>query len=803
MSVFSPMKLFVLSLCSICFAITTTEAYADGFSWPTPGCGNVVTQFGKRGNSSHGGFDISCDVKEPVVAMADGIVSGVVPYKGGSCTYDSKEGTCPITNTCNADTKAGNYVSINHGNGIYSFYMHLDSIDKDLKYLDPIKCGQQIGIMGNTGCSTGTHLHFEIRKNGQAVSPHDYVKYGDACVCIPSEEICDGKDNDCNGQVDEDSICDIQDEIKFQSMMFDKQSTDVNGDGKADLCARGYGGLYCAFNVAAGSNSITNVLSEIGDTNGFTNPDKYATLKFADINGDGKADVCIRNKSNIKCWIFDGTKFSKSITGPSMADADKYNATEYYSTIRFADVTGDGKDDFCARFTDGFKCFPSTGEGFANPISINDMKDSGRWNNPQYYSTIRVGDINGDGKYDICGRGSSGVRCWISNGSSFTAINANEWNDAKGWDSAKYYLTIRLADINGDGKADICARDKDGIICQLSNGTSFGPAIRGPNWSNANGWNDLAYSSSIHLEDINNDGKADICARSKDGFICHLSNGNGFGTEYSASFFSNANGWNKPIWFRTIRLGDIDGDGYKEVCGRNSDGIICFKFTDNGFETTSLPGPGINDANGWKQDHYALTFRFGGPKPACTPSPEICDAKDNDCDGAIDEDNVCNVQPECTPTDEICDQIDNDCDGQIDEDNVCDVPQECSPSDEICDQIDNDCDGQIDEDGVCPVPPECSPSDEICDQIDNDCDGQIDEDGVCDDDSCPNGTDKDGHCIDDTSSDTEQINLYMDDDCTCSSTYRSPRSIPLGALFSVIALTGTILIRRRRDGMRN
>lgn len=64
--------------------------------------------------------------------------------------------------------------------------------------------------------------------------------------------------------------------------------------------------------------------------------------------------------------------------------------------------------------------------------------------------------------------------------------------------------------------------------------------------------------------------------------------------------------------------------------------------------------------------------------PVCTPSNggvEICDQKDNDCDGQTDEGGVCT--PVCVPTNETCNQRDDDCDGQIDENNVC-APATCT-----------------------------------------------------------------------------------------------------------------------------
>lgn len=144
---------------------------------------------------------------------------------------------------------------------------------------------------------------------------------------------------------------------------------------------------------------------------------------------------------------------------------------------------------------------------------------------------------------------------------------------------------------------------------------------------------------------------------------------------------------------------------------------------------------------------------------------EVCDGKDNDCDGEIDEGEwtcssecgpgeafcidgelVC-MAPE--PEEEICDGIDNNCDGQIDEGqtNAC---GNCGPlAIETCNGIDDDCDGDTDEDliqecsticetgfemcinGVWSVCSAQQPSPEICDGFDNDCNGQVDDGIKC------------------------------------------------------------------------
>jgi peptidoglycan/xylan/chitin deacetylase (PgdA/CDA1 family) len=75
---------------------------------------------------------------------------------------------------------------------------------------------------------------------------------------------------------------------------------------------------------------------------------------------------------------------------------------------------------------------------------------------------IAFGDINGDGRNDVCGRSGAGVRCALSTGRSFT--DPTTWL-ASGLDAS---TTIRLVDVNGDGRADLCARGALGTSCALA-----------------------------------------------------------------------------------------------------------------------------------------------------------------------------------------------------------------------------------------------------------------------------------------------------------------------------------------------
>src|SRR5262249_31240486 len=199
-------------------------------------------------------------------------------------------------------------------------------------------------------------------------------------------------------------------------------------------------------------------------------------------------------------------------------------------------------------------------------------------------------------------------------------IRGPAWSDANGWDAPQYGATIRFVDVSGDGKADVCGRAADGVLCAVSQGTSFAAAVNGPAWSDAAGWAEPEDYSTLPVADIGADGKLDLCARDSQGVLCAPSNGNGFGAPVRGPAWSDANGWNAPQYYETIGMADIDGDGKADVCGRAKTGILCAPSTGTGFGA-AFDGPAWSDASGWTGTSYFSTVRYLGAaiKPAGAP----------------------------------------------------------------------------------------------------------------------------------------------------------------------------------------
>lgn len=132
---------------------------------PTKGVGRVTSPFGLRGSPprQHKGIDIGASQGTPIFAIADGIISHLVrECRDGNFTCGGGYGNC---------------VYLDHEGQKFnqSRYAHLDRLASGLAVGQKITAGQQIGFMGNTGHSFGSHLHFEIRIQGVAKNPLYYL----------------------------------------------------------------------------------------------------------------------------------------------------------------------------------------------------------------------------------------------------------------------------------------------------------------------------------------------------------------------------------------------------------------------------------------------------------------------------------------------------------------------------------------------------------------------------------------------------------------------------------------------------
>lgn len=126
------------------------------FCFPAPSYKRISEEYGDRIHpilgvpQFHNGIDIAAPNGSPILAAYDGEVVAAA-YSGSM----------------------GNYVMIDHGDSLYTVYMHASALY--VSKGDLVAKGEQIAAVGSTGRSTGPHLHFSVRKNGSYVSPWSYL----------------------------------------------------------------------------------------------------------------------------------------------------------------------------------------------------------------------------------------------------------------------------------------------------------------------------------------------------------------------------------------------------------------------------------------------------------------------------------------------------------------------------------------------------------------------------------------------------------------------------------------------------
>jgi hypothetical protein len=258
--------------------------------------------------------------------------------------------------------------------------------------------------------------------------------------------------------------------------------------------------------------------------------------------------------------------------------------------LRFADIDGDGRDDFITISYREIYAYLSQGDTFGSAIHTT-LADGG---GPNVY----LFDVDGDGKADLATVSGGRVYTYHSNGDGHFAVNSSQ-SDLIFPPSGSYYI----GDINGDGLADIVTKQNspNRIWTHFSNGDgTFASGLL----ASLNGYNVEGYLS---LGDVNGDGFTDIVmypSNNQTNIFTFLSNGDGtFSTGIQQLLGS---------LIYNVQIADINGDGLGDltwhlysqlkVCLSNGDGTYVNCISNNYVENTSfadINGDGSIDLIGY------------------------------------------------------------------------------------------------------------------------------------------------------------------------------------------------------------
>ncbi|MCB9508164.1 MAG: VCBS repeat-containing protein [Myxococcales bacterium] len=312
----------------------------------------------------------------------------------------------------------------------------------------------------------------------------------------------------------------------------DRRSFGLLYDGSSyRACVRAADGLRCApldEHGAAGPSTLMS--AELADAEGWAPTARDATVRFGDLDGDGDDDVCARGARGLLCALLTDGEFEPAgvySSGDDFSDAqdDEWFSQDRFGSIQLVDFDVDGRADVCARVREGVACARNEGGEFG-PLTLGfttDLRDDGGWNEPSLGATLRFGDVDGDGRPDLCARSYVGVFCAPGAGDG-TFGTFRYWGthpdlefDAAWVGLESYWSTLALVDYDRDGRADVCVRSPAGLLCGHSNGYHFGPLHQVGPFEDDDGFDSEAHGGSLRWASR---AGGPICARSERGVRC-------------------------------------------------------------------------------------------------------------------------------------------------------------------------------------------------------------------------------------------------------------------------------------------
>jgi len=354
-------------------------------------------------------------------------------------------------------------------------------------------------------------------------------------------------------------------------------STDLNGDGRPDIAMAS---SYISGSPPHAGNAVV-LLQNIPPFEGFLPPRWYETgddsqsILAGDIDGDGKPDLVVSNSvtSADNVGINSISILQHDPGNPGAFLPAKYLATGQSPAVALGDVDGDGKLDLVVGTTSNpagiflFRQSPSNPGTFESPELIASLPG---------VSALVAGDIDGNGRVDICVATSNGIFVLIQ-----SASVPGSFLPAVGYVAGSQPIAIAFGELNGDGRPDLAVANygsPDGSIYGSASILLQDPAVPGkylPATNYATGHR----SDSIAIGDLNRDGKPDL-AVANSSTLSPGPNGN-----VSLLFQDPANtgsflpSVNLPEIFQplSVSIGDLNGDGGADIAVAAGGAVVYYQ----------------------------------------------------------------------------------------------------------------------------------------------------------------------------------------------------------------------------------
>jgi hypothetical protein len=318
---------------------------------------------------------------------------------------------------------------------------------------------------------------------------------------------------------------------------------DVNADNRDDIVGFADDGVWVSLSTGAGFQNPERWIADFGYANGWRQDIHERTL--ADVSGDGRADIVGFGNEGTYIALSTGSAF-----GPTQRWAEDFGAQQAWRKLSVTVAEGDGTAH----------------------VGVHHQR--------------MAADINNNGRADIIGFGNTGTYFAISTGNRFTGtrLAVSDLGFEQGWRVFQESFGVgsgpipsnrirTMADVNGDGNADIVAFGEDGVYTAISRSIRFDPLER--RLTVLDGDDTWSGSDFRVLGDLDGDGRADVVGIQRGGGIAAFGNASG-GFDLAPFFVIDGmgtdTGWRNNETHPRM-LVDLNGDNRTDFVGFGDDGV--------------------------------------------------------------------------------------------------------------------------------------------------------------------------------------------------------------------------------------
>ena len=377
---------------------------------------------------------------------------------------------------------------------------------------------------------------------------------------------------------------------------------DLDGNGADEVIGRIANGdiLVSSLDAETGTWQDDIYVGYWSDIELWKRPQYYQTIQAGDLDGDGSQEIIYRSPWGLRALFFeqgeDGATVVRSTVLGALSDANHTDVFPLYENIHIDDIDGDGTVEVWALSANSvdiwkYKTDDSSGRGGWESIAHLKTKSSD-WTLPSaaYYSTWQAADFDGDGIKEIFGRSMNGIRFITYDPSGqlhYTESSGylGDFSDFTEYRASSYYNSIRAADTDGDGKAELWVLEPDGLtgydLIPHLGGFKLGDAQYGPRLAANRNWarQSKHYMETLRFADIDGDSNLELMIRGGSGVRTYQYDSKSKNWQTTETAFADYSSGEEAVAYHaildTLRAGGLlDGDtdlrtSYKDLAKGN------------------------------------------------------------------------------------------------------------------------------------------------------------------------------------------------------------------------------------------